>query len=266
MINSSERINIKSLTIEGPKAEEILEPFDPIPMIADSAWEDVALVFSETDNSFFEVRRAAFQTAYLKPEILDSLNLKSRDFIRIGINENAAYFQNLEFVTMLFPQEASSIPVPVDLPEIKEGMLLGEAGRLVDTKRMEEFAAYRRLFPEDEEVLQGRHYIFEANAFFLKDEKNISRFSTIAADLRVIYPNRFAEIEFPRNFWKDAREEIARLCKTGNFGRLADFAYHLRILAAQEIHLTDKGMELVLKQDQVLETSDIPAQPTVRRF
>lgn len=268
-IGAERAVNIKNLAIEVPQKVS-KKGVDPLTFVDGSVWPKIASELSWVHGRrTFESRRAAFQSASFHPEIIGALNLRSTDFsaaVDAEIRPDT-YFQDLELAKRLFPLLQIRVASSRKIEHLKEDFLRSQSGTLVPTTKLDEFAAYRRLFPGDTEIVQGHHFIFEGWNFFLDKERELTRLARIAADLRVIYPQRFREVRLYEDFWEDAQNGITAGGWESDYKRLVDFVFNARILAAEEVKLTQTGMELVFKQENASFRVEATLQlPTTRRF
>lgn len=261
------RIDIRKLIVDVPARVEI-GPFDPVEQITGDMWRSIGERFKSLDmKGSFRARKALFEILCLNADAVGELNLKLPDFVPGNVPN--LYMQDREILKMVAPDFSKTI-LRVDSPKFQqERELLMDWHRVLGTGKLESLASLRRLIPDDLAVRRfGREYVFgEWNSRLPNLSAYIQVFTKVAANLRVICPERFAEVKVPDGFWPAAQKLVESLWKIGYEADFVDFVFYLRILAADKLELGEGGMELTfdnrnlnLLKEQVVEL------PEMRRF
>ncbi|MDO8618671.1 MAG: hypothetical protein Q7R49_01860 [Candidatus Daviesbacteria bacterium] len=106
----------------------------------------------------------------------------------------------------------------------------------------------------------------------LKNKTNLDIFQlNQLANFRIIFPNQ--ELSLPTNEWRSLKnylEEDIRYARASNdpeaWNSFASLASLVRIIAAQEIKITDHGLELFMPEPKSPLTEETPALPEMRKF
>jgi len=94
------------------------------------------------------------------------------------------------------------------------------------------------------------------------------------AGLRIALPQRFGEVKLTQDDWEYMRLEIDVLRSKDNFKKgfgahpqnFAEHAYHLYILAAKDVQVTDQGLQVIPATRQIMLPQNADPLPTKRRF
>ena len=260
-------IDIRRLVIDEPTPKQI-GAFDSLRIISNEKWQLMGQKLAQGDiKGDFKTRKALFQLVCLLPKLDTHLELNFMDFL-INDSESGHYMQNREILKRMNPT-AYAFLLTDDSPrllDMKEK--LTTTVNLQNIVMLESLASYRRLYPNDTDILEkNRNFVFEGWNFFInKTEGDHLEFAKIAASLRVIYPDRFPEVKFPKFFWQDVKNKMDYIFQKGQDIDFIDFAFNLRILAAKEVKISENGMKLEMAEKQPQIEADVPPLPQTKKY
>mgnify|MGYP006865039859 CR=1 FL=1 len=84
-------------------------------------------------------------------------------------------------------------------------------------------------------------------------------FIKMAIGVKILFPERMVELGI-ENKWQQMKESYEDFCKLEEWKLATIQAMNLKILAAQEIKITDQGLELVMENEEEF-ADDIPERP-----
>ena len=133
---------------------------------------------------------------------------------------------------------------------------------------LKRFLAAKVLFPErfarlniDEDIWQGLSLLLEdplrKKDWILYDER--------AMKLRIIFPERIHAFELQKN-WHLALGKLKQLRLNESWVGYLVLAYALKLLAAEEIKITDQGLEVIMQREKPEFKEETPPIPQTRKF
>lgn len=84
--------------------------------------------------------------------------------------------------------------------------------------------------------------------------------------VKILFPKRFSEIELKDDFWKIQKNALAQLRSNGQWEYFAKSAAAMKILAAEKIKFTDRGLELEMSKPKKPSGAEAPPLPEKRKF
>ncbi len=97
------------------------------------------------------------------------------------------------------------------------------------------------------------------------DDNNWLDYCDMAADTRILFPKKFKDFKLHLRFWYGAQKELQDYREEGEYEVFAKFALHMKILAAKEVKVTEKGLEIEMPQKQPT-AMETPTLPEVKKY
>lgn len=144
-----------------------------------------------------------------------------------------------------------------------EVLTAGAISRMYSLQDFEDpVLGFRKLFDQDlwKETEEYFHNI--------ESQKNFFEYAKIAASSRIIYPQEFSSLKLSKAFWDKAYSEIrdtqyVSILNTNNY---FEFALYMKILAAEEVRVTDQGINIVMHKPKDTFSEVKSKLPEIRRF
>lgn len=275
MSTVAERVgmNIKGLVIDEP--ERAKSELDPVALLIEDDWAEIKEQFefyiSQDQNAYFSYGlEFATSIKFIAPKRLSYLNIENyferikghlKKHLKKGEKKHffASYLLNVALFRQLFGKEKSSIFYAQHKKIINEE--LGKRNKLDLTPMV----IRRLLFPEEE----VKNYVTENYWEYIKndikqtrDTGNWGSISYLSSMARLLFPDRFSEISNQ----DDLVSIYQALIISKNRGKWSDFlpmAWHLKILSADEVKVTDEGIQLINHAPMI---QDILSIPERRKF
>lgn len=284
-----EKINVKSLAIEEPEKKPELT-FDPEKEIAKEDWERYKerLNWTRENNVWREFVHSAADMKLLFPDRISELNLGGTDwqgmkkmleeFRKPSAVARGAFLLVAEDMKFLFPQRIKELNITEDIWQENVNWALN----LYDQRfgggsiRWQQFAEsaknLKMIFPEraselhlDETAWRGM--MGRLKEFQEKTAKNSSvpevEFIELAANMRILMPERFNEVSgVVKTRWQEIKSYWEKIQR-----KPPDMTVNMKILAAEEVKITDKGLEIIMQKPKKDEfKTETPPLPEIRKF
>lgn len=274
IIRELESINIKGLAIEEPRKTLDL---DPEHLITEEFWAEIKSFLEDFAPNEVSIDRieVASQIKLIAPNRFSTLNLggylkmiqSQLNGLRLlpteestsGILGYMAYFRLAAAALQLFGRKTLNIEIAEAekkrFKEIvkREGSILSTINfRVVYPKELAES------FASDEYWQKEKGYIEE-----VREKKLWGYLAYAAASARLVSPERFAEINLNEKELQNILYAVGDAMSMDLFVSFADFAWSLKILTADEVRVTDNGIELIKHPSPLPE---IQTLPEIRRF
>lgn len=275
-------IDIRKLVIEEPQPFDY-GPFNPAELFDEKKKQELVEKLqkppgereNEEDYSVY-----ARDLVTMFPQIRDEIDLSS---IRNRLNgvvmsseltpANVRIFDNFK---TLFPNEFGAL----DLDKINRWPILayldksvGSVLLLPSLELLDCAVAFRRLFPDKPlgDLFQDGIWFDEIKDIFGESGFDSMYRAEVAAYARILYPERFGELNLDKRFWQEQREEFTGdlstfMSENNPLAIPLERGYHLSILAAKEVKITENGMELVISEKQPQKEYNVPPLPEAKRF
>ena len=282
-MSNPERINIKDLTLEEPEKKEGL-PFDVERDITEEDWKKLIDTLSgyRVGGEWYEFGWQAMAMKIIFPDKFSDVALdetvwhemkKRLDGWRIESRWN---IEGLIWHTcqmkILFPERVGELNLNEGLWEgIKIAITRDRLGHLWRALA-DKLIAAKILFPE---MISELHFDeFDEEVWReIKKEMDSSRaagnwevFSWRAVALKFFFPKRVQELGLDAKAWQ-GMEDMLPQYQADDAQR--DFAVHamlMKLLAAEEINITDKGLEIIMQKKDPEFKEETPPMPQARKF
>ncbi|MDO8618643.1 MAG: hypothetical protein Q7R49_01720 [Candidatus Daviesbacteria bacterium] len=304
MLETLAATNIRNLNIEEPQAVKNL-PFDPTEEIDSDLWGGVLsfLDFTkgETTNQtlnggFIDAfYQSLWGLSILSPDQLLKLNYTREDLLPIFKQGTERARLNTRLHSEAYTDFASYVmyarqlrDIYPELDSFKDQMLsIGYRWELTvalnsaqttrhdkDPERILQLggpmkAAFSKIKVEDDSWELVKDYLQpQLTAFANAEPQNPSKFMTRLAYAKIMFPEEFSQLNLGKDFWSNARPKLQLVRDFGfTFEDWISFAASLRILAADEVQITENGLNLIMPvPSKPSFTSVIPALPEMRKF
>jgi len=88
-----------------------------------------------------------------------------------------------------------------------------------------------------------------------------------AVAMKALFPKKvIAELKIGKDEWDRMKEMLPMLWSDNDMGKFMAHAMHMKLLAAEEIKITDKGFEIIMPKDEPDFREEIPPMPVARKF
>jgi len=109
--------------------------------------------------------------------------------------------------------------------------------------------------------LKGMQNVLESKRSALTSDKEECRFVNQAMHLRILFPDKISEFNLDDITWEGMKDQLDTHRNNNHWKYFADHARCLKILAADEIEVTDQGLKVVMsKKDFKQEKSKRPVR------
>ncbi len=110
-------------------------------------------------------------------------------------------------------------------------------------------------FPDDRDYFLeslNQDYVFDNGMKEIKKlrDKNWRDFAVSLSRLRIIFPERFDEIDLNNRDWQGMKEELEISRDRESALRFFRLAGYMKILAAEKVEITDKGLEITMSEGE----------------
>ena len=275
-----ERINIKDLTLEEPERKKGL-PFDVERDLHPAFW-DVAtkqLKDHQERESWFNFATDAADLAILYPERIADLDLnetmweKMKEELEIYKKEKVwglgvSLAANMK---ILFPEKNMNNLIDMDswrqiiqtfssmkdIGSLRDSIVFASEVKILNPERFKDLELDEEKTWDEIETLLDRYR-----------NVNIDVFAKIARQVRIVFPEKFYSLNLDAAMW----EKMMKLFRKQEIldplldPRHIQFTASLKLLAAEEIKITDKGLEIIMSKEKPEFKEETPPMPQTRKF
>ena len=272
-----ERINIKDLTLEEPEKKKSELPFDPERDITEEDWKRVReslLSIRQEEHPEFTYPELVKSVKILFPERVSEFNFDD-DFLwrrtklwsqRHGLPSLLDYVFEIK---LAFPERISELNLD-KLQEINKHI---EVYRQRNDWAMFASAAMKMkiLFPERIAEL----HLDETAWVGMKEELEQLRtpdlwgyFAKRAMAMKILYPEKSSELNLDSHAWEGMKQDLekCRAQEHKTWWHISEQAIAMKILVAEEIKITDKGLEIIMPKEKPVFKEEVPSMPQRRKF
>ena len=275
----SERINIKDLTLEEPEKKRGL-PFDPERDITEEDWEGMKndTKKDRAEHMWYFFAKKVMSMNILLPEKMEELDLKNeetwqgmRDYLKKLLKEGSSSDHLVSYATamkIIFPERFSEFYVG---GEVWEGM----KNRLNREREAANWWAFailalemKILFPDrsseflDDTAREGMEKLLKK----MRSEKIWYNYFQQAMQAKVLFPDRASDLYPDKTAWKEIKEHLMRARTDSRGETFLEIAMHMKLLAAEEIKITDQGLEIIMPKENPEFKEETPPMPQTRKF
>lgn len=256
-----EKIDVKKLALEEPEKKSEL-PFDPEKKITPDDWQNLKIYLEKFRNesrwAFFG--SLAMEMKILFPERTEELKIddeawremKKSLVRRTQTDDVAGATREIAALKVLFPERAPSmlkslgpdkfwVPQKRRLKEYREHRLWDKF--LAHAEKM------KIIFPERTTKLN----IDDATWGNLKESlrtEATDRFAKKAAFMRVLSPDRFADLKIDKPLFEKSGVMLEEYRRKNDWLSFLDQAAALKILSAEKVEVTYKGLEITMPKKE----------------
>ena len=280
-MSNPERISIKELTLEEPEKKRELS-FDPEGDLTEEYWRGMINTFELAlqEGHPLDASSLAAGLKILSPERMDKLDFEDKTK---EVMENFLISSRDIEVWDYFIAQAYALQIV--FPGRISGFLLdditweGIKGELEKhrAKDWEVFAnhamAVKIAFPNKKSELQLDNTAWEGMKDILQQyriDRDWMSYTIHAVNMRILYPEKTTGLGFDTLPWKEIKDEIKEPLtgsETKDFWRRLCVAFmYLKLLAAEEIKITDQGLEVIMQKEKPEFKEEIPPMPQRRSF
>lgn len=273
--SQEEPINIRDLAInEPPKKNELL--FDPQVEITNQDLQGVVRLFeafrdgANVPNSLLEI---AASVKIARPDFLDRLEFNQKSFDQIDRSLKGAevslwklFSSSAVFTKILFPNRFKSLKVDDVFGEMTQKLTerksIIKSSALVfttDVSDYYDFASHLAILFPGKFSLQPRDKEWDEineSLASLNEKERLLFFARVARSRRILFPER--DTRLPHHTWLELKNLIKELQKKPSRRVLIELARDLTILAADEVKITEEGIELISNPQPFPVTQPLP--------
>ncbi len=268
------RIDIKSLSLETPEKSQKLE-FDPEKEFTNQEWQNTAEEFRNSwknrkpeDNvvvlSWGLPALKAFKPDLAEPLLTDEVAKSLFDELaKMAEGRHwVAFSERAVFLKILFPDKVTIGPD-------SKAMMKSAALEEQDTFKAAQLgASLRILFPEEQfpKGLDQRWQEFALKASTDLEQMNMYSSVRYLANLKIMYRERFKDFGVSASVWGSIVEKLHRTKHSNIYASYASAILDGAIVAAEDIRVTDEGLELVMPKAKAQLAGQTPEVPQTRNF
>lgn len=278
-----EKIDIKKLAVEEPeKKSEIKVSFDPEKEITNEDWERMKenLKNRRGDNwpNFF-IR--AVEIKLLFPDRTAELRLDDERVLGAMKEGLGKYRQKNKW----WQFSEAAMEAKILFPERAAELGLDEQARKEMKKKLDHYKENKSWGEFAEQAMRVK-IVFPHKAselglteeFWKNQKKRLERprrnrylywggdFAERAAVMKILFPERVPELGLNKETWEGME---GYLVERRNHGQLANFskqAINMKILAAEEVKVSDNGLEIIMSKEKPKLGKETPPLPETRKF
>ena len=275
-----ENINIHDLTIEEPEKESELL-FDVERDITEQEWQKMKKELADRKRgSLHTFLEEAMKMKIIFPERADELTLDDEIWnmakkLPKSTEDKGSFAAILMELKVLFPERMEEIELDnrklesmgKELNRLKENIIFTQN---YSASTFFAFATRMKVvFPEEFDklkLLDPIEDITQSMKGYLKEKRQLKDWQTFlpaAVNFKILYPENVDELNLDTVFWKEIKSEMHKTHRRG--WEISDFASALKILAAEEVGVTDKGLEVNMRKSDSAEPQSIEL-PEQRKF
>lgn len=257
-----DRVNIHELTIEEPEQQAEL-PFDVERDITEKDWQKIT---EELENNRYRTwffAKQAMAVKVLNPNY--DLKLDQNDWKRLedeleNCKESKEKNKKFDIINLVMCMKALDPSRKNDMDSKSWDKI---DNLLKHDKKHKNWWSFLHLASAARIVDQNRDLgIDEATLLELKKER-VNDFGSTAMCLRILDPEHFLNPDTAE--WEDMKKKLSECRKKQNRNDFIDQAMSMAILAAEEVKVTDKGLEVKMRKDGSL-GGGTPPLPETKKF
>jgi len=269
-----ERINIKDLTLEEPPKKREL-PFDVERDITEEDWDKLCR-FLEEISVDDPARRSSFAYVAMNTKLLYP-------------NKPAEYFEGLA--------EKIKSSAEQNRPDSYQNFsLIAAALKVLSPEKFSEFHIDNNDWQGMKEVLEsyknGDHWdnfawhamkmkiifpnktselFLDENAWFHMEEtlfrhRNNNDRALFAMEMRLLFPEKVLDFRIDKQMWDEMGKALTQSRIENEYYDFSTLAVTMKLLAAEEIKITDQGLEVIMQKEKSEFKEETPPMPQTRKF
>jgi hypothetical protein len=266
LAENGQKINIKELSIDTPKKSQPCQEY--LANISQDDWEKVSkkLSVNYIAKGWYQFFEKAAAMSILDPEKTPKPLLNEGDYeavvndLQVRKNDNMFNFGVLELalaseIQVLFPEK--NVAVDTDL---KPESVILEIGRKFSDPLMaaDGLISYFILFPDRKDLLDKDLF----GNFLQENTETLGKMESLTCltALKLLFPDLYKEP--PPHVLEDLRTTVESRKSGDDF---FTFASYLKMLVAEEVKMTPKGLEIKMDPDKDFKDASLSV-PERRRF
>lgn len=274
-LDTPETINIRSLVIEAPEKSWNL---DPIRLLTDEDWDGIKQEFESRTNiilksSFISKikllspeRLSIFDLSGILPEIKRNLEVFKSSFGGTHLSDTfnrLGYYSLISDSRFIFGKRA----IELDIGREEKDTFKKDIREIGGMFSMVEPSFYFRMVNPEEPIesyfREHDWQIVKGQIKGVKESGNLFLMSRYAALARILFPDRFSELSISQKDLKDIYQGALSYKNEKIWPEFIQTAWALKILTADEVRVTDEGIQLINNPKSI---SEMESLPVVRRF
>lgn len=272
----SERINIHELTVDEPERQSELL-FDPERDLTKEDWQMIKddLEKSRRVEDWASFLSTAVHIKILNPQFDLGIDQKAWEGMRNMLNawkENATFENRWEvFLSRSADMKILDPTLDLNLDQADWQRIRDILKKTVIWDIFSRRAVEVRLLDHDYDLNLDQNDWRDIQDTLKKyrRDKNWGYFCSHAANVKIL--DSKIDLGLDKEAWQGMRDKLEwyrERCKNGNesLGVFSDHAREMKILAAEEVKVTDKGLEINMRKDKKDTLSDVLPMPEAKQF
>ena len=265
-----DRINIHELTIEEPEKPSEL-PFDPERDITEEDWKGMRQALEASRKNVGDFFPQAMAIKLLNPR--EKIDV-DEEYVHLAKRKLKRDLENLKDFSFL--ENASSVKM-FD-PQVRRYFSKKSWQEIIEyikawknSKNWSVFLDYAKSIKIIDPSAEINFDVSEEDnndmLDWLKEQKTPDGwkdFTVNAANMRIFDPK--LELGLDKEAWQAMKAQLEVYQRDHNWKRFSDMAMKMKILAAEELKVTDKGLEITMRKKKASLSSLVPPLPETKQF
>ena len=274
----SERINIKDITLEEPEKKKGL-PFDVEKEITEEDWGQVKEAYEQDKiyNAWVDGSSLAMATKVLFPERMAELT-GYNDF-KERLEDELVWLRGLpdwhEFlwaamkIKILFPTtELGGVLGNITWQDLKDE--IKEAWSSNDPLFYSLAMKIKIVFPErfssELDMNETTWMVAEKWLEYYYMEHDWIKYVTQGMIMKVLFPEKASTLSPDKTAWQGMKEQLTGYRARKEWPQFFLHAMRMKTLVAEEVKITDKGLEIIMQKEEAEFKEETPPMPQRRKF
>ena len=262
------RINIHELTIEEPEKPSEL-PFDPERDITEEDWEKMSNWLEDFRGQYRDWD--VFSRYAMEMKILgQTKNLNLDQTAWQGMKDRLENLREIprwgDFFSLATGMKILDQRQNLNLDQAAWQGMQNEIKGWNDIWKRQHLSLramdIKILYPAKELGLNQANWQTMRDGLEEARNNNWRDFSHQAAAIKVLDPK--ADLGLDEAVWQDMRDELEACRKNGGWGFFCSLVMDMKILAADEVKVTENGLEITMRKPKL--TSGVPPMPETKKF
>ena len=273
-----DNLNIHELATQEPKRASVV--FDPERELFEGDWDIIKerLEDCQDRGQTVDYAESLSYASIAFPEIFEKeANHKMFGILSDGCQSDyvAARFAMLSYAKICFPQDYQDN----NLNELAEKKWIEYKTGIAEHKQDGDFhnlcpslLKAKIIFPDkfnelgiEEQTYEGMRQYLMSN--FSKDnDTSYKYYAQFLGSMRIIFPEKFSEFSPGEEDWNKMRETLENARTAGENWGFPLLAGNLKILAAEKVEITDKGLKITMPEEKESLQGETPVMPEQKQF
>jgi len=272
MSYNPDRINIHELTVEEPEKPSEL-PFDPERDITEEDWGNMK---NSLRKQSVDIAYHALNLEIITPGVVRELALNNVDWQRMKVKLDlvreaknpSAFAEEATAMKILFPERSNELNLDEEIWTMLNDHLnkvYRKGNHWYDFSHLA--VEMLILFPHravelnlNKEAWKGIH------GELLRCVPDGDSFYISAKNMKLLFPSNMNELVLDKKIWDALKRGLKDRKKWGDWAGFSSRVMAMKILAAEEVKITEKGIEINMHVHKEGITTEIPPTPETKQF